>query len=268
MVDSWADPRFPTIQGVRRRGLRVEALRKFILSLGDSKRTVCMDIHELWAKNKQIIDPIIPRYFAVRKENIVILELDGLDSPQIVEVLKHKRNIELGRKQITRCKRVFIEQVDANSLSVNEEITLMDWGNIIITEINKNRDLTISVKAKLHLSGNVKETEKRLTWLPNDPSIQLVDIVLIEYDTLITEKSISKEEKDWTQYINPHSKFETLAYADPNVRALKRLDQFQFERIGYFVLDSDPLDPILLFVQTPDGHTKNKFLSKKVEERH
>jgi len=144
----------------------------------------------------------------------------------------------------------------------------MDWGNIIITEIHKNGDLAISVNAKLHPTGNVKLTKKRLTWLPNDPSLPLVDIVLIEYDTLITEKSISKEEKDWTQYINPHSKFETLAYADPNVRSLKRLDQFQFERIGYFVLDSEPSDPILHFVQTPDGHTKNKFLSKKVKERH
>jgi glutamyl-tRNA synthetase len=267
LVGSWEDPRFPTIQGVRRRGMRVEALRGFILS--DSKRTVCMDIHELWAKNRQLIDPIIPRYFAVRRENIVTLELDGPPSAQKVDVFKHRKTKELGTKQITRCKKIYIEQEDAKDLSIKEEITLMDWGNVIITEINKNQDeLVISVKAVLHPSGNVKQTDKKLTWLPDDPSVPLVDILLIEYDTLINVPRIPKEDKEWTKFINDPTKFETSAYADPNVRSLKRLDQFQFERIGYFVLDSDPNDPILHFVQTPDGHTKNKFLSKKVAERH
>jgi glutamyl/glutaminyl-tRNA synthetase len=98
LVDSWSDPRFPTIQGVLRRGLTVDALKKYILSQGDSKRNVSMDIHELWAKNKQLIDPIIPRYFAVRKENIVTMELDGPDSAQKVEVLKHRKKSSIREK--------------------------------------------------------------------------------------------------------------------------------------------------------------------------
>jgi glutamyl-tRNA synthetase len=267
LVESWSDPRFPTLRGVLRRGLRVESLKKYIYSQGVSKRTNCMDIHQLWALNKQYIDKIIPRYTAVRKENIVVVELDGPKSPEKATVPRHRQKPELGTKVITRCNKVFIEQEDAQSLKEKEEITLMDWGNVIITHIGKSGDKVTRIQAKLNLDGDYKSTEKKLTWLPAEPH-NLLEVILIEYDTLITEKSIPKGEKDWTKYINPNTKFETIAYADPNLRSLKQHDQFQFERIGYYVLDSDPTEEKLKFVQTPDGHLTNKFLSKKVEERH
>jgi len=89
---------------------------------------------------------------------------------------------------------------------------------------------------------------------------------LIEYDTLITVPSIPKG-ADWCEFVTEVSKFETFAYADPNLLSLKKGDQFQLERIGYFILDSEGSLPLTL-VQTPDGHQKNKFLSKKVNERN
>jgi len=268
LVESWSDPRFPTLRGVIRRGLRIEALKKFIYSQGISKRTICMDSHQLWALNKQYIDKIIPRYTAVRKENIVIVELDGPKSPEKASVPKHRQKPELGTKEIIRCNKIFIEQEDALTLKEKEEITLMDWGNAIITQISKSGGKVTSVKAKLNLSGDYKSTEKKLTWLPAEPR-NLLEVVLIEYDTLITEKSIPKGDNiDWTTFINRNTKFETSAYADPNLRSLKPGEQFQFERIGYYVLDCDPNEKVLKFVQTPDGHLTNKFLSKKVEERH
>jgi len=165
-----------------------------------------------------------------------------------------------------RCNRVFIEQEDVinNKLKVNDEITLMDWGNVIITHISKSGDSVSSIKAKLHLEGDYKKTEHKLTWLPATPD-KLVEVSLIEFGSLILEKSIPKEEKDWQKFINPNSKAETLAYGDPNLRRLKKGDQFQLERIGYFVLDSEPHFSPLQLILTPDGHEKNKFLSKKIE---
>jgi len=138
IVDGWDDPRFPTIQGVTRRGLKMEALKKFMTSLGDSKNTVCMDINNVWNMNKTIIDKAIPRFTAIRKENIVELYLDGPASPESVEVFCHRQVPELGKKKnITRCNKVFIEQEDAVLLSVNTEVTLIDWGNVLITDIKK-----------------------------------------------------------------------------------------------------------------------------------
>jgi len=65
LVDGWTDPRFPTVRGILRRGLRVETLTQFMLEQGPSKNSVYMEWDKLWSINKSIIDPISKRYSAV-----------------------------------------------------------------------------------------------------------------------------------------------------------------------------------------------------------
>ena len=71
LVESWSDPRFPTVQGIRRRGLCVEALKEFILSQGASKNSNLMEWEKIWSINKRIIDPVVPRHTAVIAEGKV-----------------------------------------------------------------------------------------------------------------------------------------------------------------------------------------------------
>lgn len=61
-VEGWNDPRFPTVQGVLRRGMTVEGLREFILAQGFSKRTIDMEWDKIWAINKKLIDPVRSKY--------------------------------------------------------------------------------------------------------------------------------------------------------------------------------------------------------------
>jgi len=58
-----------------RRGLTVQALREFIIAQGSSSRTNLQEMEKLWALNRQIIDPIIPRYTAIDKNKKVIFHL-------------------------------------------------------------------------------------------------------------------------------------------------------------------------------------------------
>jgi glutamyl-tRNA synthetase len=69
MVWGWDDPRFPTIRGLRRRGMTAEALRTYILGLGASQAILHMEWDSIWTANKKVIDPIAPRYYAVDKES-------------------------------------------------------------------------------------------------------------------------------------------------------------------------------------------------------
>ncbi|KAG8423032.1 hypothetical protein J3459_009831 [Metarhizium acridum] len=76
-VDGWDDPRMPTIRGILRRGLTLEALREFMLKQGPSRNVVSMDWTTLLAMNKKIIDPIAPRHTAVESVGSVLAAVVG-----------------------------------------------------------------------------------------------------------------------------------------------------------------------------------------------
>jgi len=67
LVSGWDDPRFPTVRGIRRRGMTVEALTQFMLSQGPSQAIVSLEWDSIWVLNKKIIDPIAPRFWSVLK---------------------------------------------------------------------------------------------------------------------------------------------------------------------------------------------------------
>merc|ERR550537_374543 len=113
-VEGWDDARFPTIRGVMRRGMTVEALQDFVMTQGASKATNLMEWDKIWAINKQKIDPIIPRYAAVGKEGSVRLDLsDGPAEPTGKMEKKHPKNDELGERLIMLYKSVWVEGDDA-----------------------------------------------------------------------------------------------------------------------------------------------------------
>jgi glutamyl-tRNA synthetase len=93
IADGWMDPRFPTVQGIMRRGLTVEALKQFMLEQGPSKNTNLMEWDKLWATNKDIIDPVTPRYTAIVKNSACRLFIEnGPDVPEARSHPLHPKN--------------------------------------------------------------------------------------------------------------------------------------------------------------------------------
>ncbi|TXG57214.1 hypothetical protein EZV62_018527 [Acer yangbiense] len=253
-VDGWDDPRFPTVQGIVRRGLKVEALIQFILEQGASKNLNLMEWDKLWTINKKIIDPVCPRHTAVIEERRVLLTLtNGPDEPFVRIIPRHKKYEGAGEKATTFTKRIWLDHDDAKSVSVDEEVTLMDWGNAIVKEISKDQDGNVTqLTGVLHLEGSVKTTKLKLTWLPE--TSELVNLTLVGFDYLITKKKL-EEGEDFMDVLNPCTRFETAAFGDSNMRNLKRGEVLQLERKGYFICDvpfSRPSKPIVLFA-IPDG---------------
>uniref|UniRef100_A0A6N2LKR2 glutamate--tRNA ligase n=1 Tax=Salix viminalis TaxID=40686 RepID=A0A6N2LKR2_SALVM len=247
-VDGWDDARFPTVQGIVRRGLKVEALVQFILEQGASKNLNLMEWDKLWTINKKIIDPVCPRHTAVIEEHRVPLTLtDGPKQPFVRIIPRHKKHEGAGEKATTYTNRIWVDHADAELISVNEEITLMDWGNAIVKEIEKDQNGKVThLSGVLHLEGSVKTTKLKLTWLPD--TSELVNLTLVDFDYLITKKKL-EEGESFQDVLNPFTKKETAALGDSNMRNLKRGEILQLERKGYFRCDAPfvrPSKPVVL----------------------
>lgn len=134
-VEGWNDPRFPTVQGIMRRGLTVDAMKQFMLEQGPSKNTNLMEWDKLWALNKNSIDPIAPRYTAVVKSTAVKMYIEN--GPQEVEaksVALHPKNEALGSKALICGKEVWLEKDDFDSVTEGEKVALRNYGKIEITK--------------------------------------------------------------------------------------------------------------------------------------
>ncbi|TCD70262.1 hypothetical protein EIP91_004163 [Steccherinum ochraceum] len=254
-VRGWDDPRFPTVRGIRRRGLTVEALRQFMLIQGPSQAVVSLEWDTLWTLNKKIIDPIAPRHWAVAKEGKVPVTIKGGPAtPEVKTLPKHKKNPEVGEKKTVFASQILVEQEDALSFEDQEEITLMDWGNAIVR--TKTVDATGKVTAiemDLHLEGDFRKTKKKITWLAQPTAEHaLVDATLLDYDYLITKKKL-EETDNVEDFVTPVTEFREEVLADANVHDLKKGDIMQFERKGYYIFDGAAENGRLEFIHIPDG---------------
>jgi len=259
LVEGWDDPRFPTVRGIRRRGLTVEAIKQYMLAQGPSQTVVSLEWDSIWSLNKKIIDPIAPRYWALHKKNLVRVDIKGVEGTEVKSNPLHKKNPEVGTKKTVYGPVIYVEQEDALTFKDNEELTLMDWGNAIVRSKQTDSSGTItSLSMDLHLAGDFKKTEKKITWLASpSASHPHIPVTLHDYDYLITKKKL-EEEDDVNNFITPITEFITDAVADSNVRDLKKGDIMQFERKGYYILDaispsSSGGEAHYKFVQIPDG---------------
>lgn len=141
----------------------------------------------------------------------------------------------------------------------------MDWGNAFILKDSKVSTPIKQLDVQLHLAGDFKKTSKKVHWLAITESAPLVNVLLKDYDYLITKKKI-EEEDEWTDYINPTTLHTQDAFADANVRELKQGDIIQFERKGYYICDKDlsgQPDGVMEFILIPDGKLSSIALKAK-----
>ncbi|KAH8106901.1 glutamate-tRNA ligase [Cristinia sonorae] len=254
-VRGWDDPRFPTVRGIRRRGLTVEALRQFMLIQGPSQAVVSLEWDSLWTLNKKIIDPIAPRFWAISKEGKVPVTIKGGPAaPEVKALPKHKKNPEVGEKKTVFSSQIFVEQEDALSFEDQEEITLMDWGNAIVrTKTVDAAGKVTAIEMDLHLDGDFRKTKKKITWLAQPTETHaLVDATLLDHDYLITKKKL-EETDNVEDFVTPVTEFREEVLADANVHDLKKGDIMQFERKGYYIFDGAVEDGRLEFIHIPDG---------------
>ncbi|XP_062275779.1 bifunctional glutamate/proline--tRNA ligase [Scomber scombrus] len=263
-VEGWDDPRFPTVRGVLRRGMTVEGLKQFIAAQGGSRSVVNMEWDKIWAFNKKVIDPVAPRYTALSSSYVVPVSVPEA-TEEMKEVVKHPKNADVGMKEVWYGPRVLVEGADAETFSEGEMVTFINWGNLIITKINKGANgKVLSMEARLNLDNKDFKKTTKITWLAETSTAPMLPTVCINYQPLISKAVITKDD-DFKDFINKNSKLEEKMLGDPCLKTLKKGDIIQLQRRGFYICDQpyEPVSPnsckespcILIYI--PDGHTKD-----------
>ncbi|XP_044264891.1 bifunctional glutamate/proline--tRNA ligase [Tribolium madens] len=262
LVDGWDDPRMPTVRGVLRRGMTVQGLKEFIIAQGSSRSVVFMEWDKIWAFNKKVIDPIAPRYTAVDFKDPVTITVRGVKE-ECLSVPKHPKNTDVGNKSVWIGPKILIDRVDAECLKEGENATFINWGNLLIKKINKEKNVITSIEAESNLENKDYKKTLKLTWLAVTNNAKFTPTWCVYFDHLISKPLLGKDE-DFKQFIGHETRKEFQMIGDPELKKLKKGDIIQLQRRGFFRVDVayEPMDlatckeqPIILFY-IPDGHTK------------
>ncbi|XP_060881992.1 bifunctional glutamate/proline--tRNA ligase-like isoform X2 [Metopolophium dirhodum] len=286
-VDGWDDPRMPTVRGVFRRGMQVEALKQFIVAQGSSRTVTAMQWDKIWSLNRSIVDSIAPRHTALllsnsNKENVALsyppveVVVENVEKPyKIDNVPKHPKNSQLGLKNcVWAAPKILIDYSDAELLEAGRRATFINWGNLLINRIerNQNNNKIERIHAVSDLENTDFKSTVKVTWLPKTDYSEseevlpiLVPVVCVYFDHLISKAVLAKDD-DFKQYLNTeNSRWELQMIGDSELKDLKKGDVIQLQRRGYFICDStyQPYSihtgketPLVLF-NIPDGHTKS-----------
>jgi len=180
----WDDPRTWSMQSLKKRGIRPEALRISLLDLGMSLTGISFSVNWLYANNKNIIDDQSNRYFYV--EDPTRVEINEVPKEQyIAEPLllpskpeKGKRAIQLSVKN--RISNIYISKSDKDRLEFNQIVRLKDLMNIKIQKIDKANNKII---ASYH-SAELNRDYSIIQWVPSDENIE---VTILKPDGLISK---------------------------------------------------------------------------------
>jgi glutamyl-tRNA synthetase len=265
-VEGWNDPRFPTVQGILRRGMRVDALSEFVVKQGMSKATNLMEWDQIWAINKQKIDPIVPRFAAVTKDGAVPFSLSGIKGIVCSTEKRHPKNEELGERLLMKNDVVWIDQEDAQDIASGEELTLLHWGNAFADKIEKDKTgNVVKISGRLNPEGIPKTTKKKIHWVPKLEE-HVTELTLREFDHLMNKEKI-EDDDNMEDIVNPCSVVDTVAIGDPVLKTLQKGESIQLERRGYYIVDSAAFPPgkPMVLLKIPDGKSKDMGMKSKVD---
>ncbi len=253
-VDGWDDPRMPTISGMRRRGIPPAAIISFCEKVGVAKRENIIDFALLDYCTREVLNKKAYRLMVV----IDPVELEILNYPdEKNELLKAENNPEdesYGHREISFSKNLYIERDDFKEefnrkyfrLSIGKEVRLKNAYIIKGERVEKNDSgeikkiyCTYDPKSK---SGSGTEESLRkvkgtIHWIDKNNNEK---ISVNNYDRLFkVESPDGNKDDDFRMYLNENSFVQVKnAYAESNIIDAKKENYYQFQRNGYYKLES------------------------------
>ena len=256
-VIGYDDPRMPTLVGLRRRGFTPEAIKNFINDAGLSRTNITVDSQGLDNCIREDLKLKAPRLMAVTNPLKVTITNYPEDKIEYVDAENNSENEEMGKRKVAFGHTIYIEKDDFCLEKPNKHYKRLALG----IEVRLYHAYFIKANdVKYDDKGNIVEvlatydpaTKSGSGFTDRKPNgtIQFVEAttarpaVFNQFEPLITDEDT---EKDITERVNPNSWNKLNGYIENAYEHFNVLDKFQFIRDGYYCVDNDSTDELLVF---------------------
>ncbi len=262
LVQGWDDPRMPTISGLRRRGFTSASIREFCKRIGVTKQENMIEFGSLESCIRDDLNENAPRAMAVLDPVKIVIENYDADKVETLTVANHPNKPEMGTREVPFTREVWIERDDfreeANKkykrLVLGKEVRLRGAYVIKAERIEKDAEGKITTIFCSYddetLGKNPADGRKVkgvIHWVSADKALP-AEIRL--YDRLFTVANPAAAD-DFAATINPESLVKLNGFVEPSLADAAAEQGFQFERTGYFCVDSkDSKADALVFNRT------------------
>lgn len=247
IVDGWNDPRMPTISGLRRRGYTPASIREFCRRIGVTKQDNVVEYSALESCIRDDLNTNAPRAMAVINPVKVVIE--NFEGEEWLTAPNHPNREELGSRELPFTRELYIDEADfreeANKqykrLVLGKEVRLRNAYVIKAERVEKDASGKITTiyctydpetLGKNPADGRkVKGVIHWVSAVHNKPAEFRI------YDRLFTVANPGAEE-DICAVVNPTSLVVKQGFVEPSLANAKAEQGYQFEREGYYCLDS------------------------------
>lgn len=249
IVDGWNDPRMPTVSGLRRRGYTPASIREFCHRIGVTKQENTVEMSTLEFCIREDLNENAPRAMAVLDPVKVIIENFSETIDEVLSMPNHPNRPELGNREVTFTREIYIDRADfreeANKnykrLVLGKEVRLRNAYVIRADRVEKDAEgniQTIYCTYDLATLNKNPEDGRKVKGVIHWVSAKFAKPAEIRlYDRLFNTPNPGSAD-DFLSTINPNSLLIKKGFVEPSLQYAEVGKAFQFEREGYFCLDS------------------------------
>ena len=266
-VTGWNDPRMPTISGLRRRGYTPESIRNFCDRIGVAKRDSIVDIALLEHCLREDLNKSAQRVMGVLRPLKVIIDNYPEDKVEELEAINNPEDPNMGTRKVPFSRVLYIEREDFRDDPPKKFFRLAPGREVrlryayYITCVGVVRDEKTGEVIELHCTYDPKtrggdspdgrKVKATLHWVSAAHSLK-AEVRLYDHLFIEANPGEAKDAGDYKSYLNPDSLQRlTSCRVEPSLAGAAPGSRYQFERQGYFCVDSvDSSDDILVFNRT------------------
>ena len=261
-VTGWDDPRMPTLAGMRRRGVPASALREFVRRIGVARAYSTVDVAQLDAAIREVLNPSAPRRMAVLRPLKLVIENYPAGQTETLQAINHPDDPSAGTRPITFGREIYIEQDDFMEdppkkffrLSLGREVRLRYGFFVTCNEIIRSPSGEITALRCTYdpatKGGNAPDGRKVQATLHWVAAADAVPAEVRLYEQLFARPDPGAD-GDVMADLNPASmEVLTNCLLEPALSTSPIGEVVQFERLGYFCRDRDSTPSLPIFTRT------------------